>query len=275
MSFMRQKNVVIYLSVACLAMLPLWVRVHSSAQLKYLTWANICEVGLIWLCLFCTVCFTASLSKEKNFLQWLGYLLAALLTIFFLPDTLIYIKSLILPSFSLRSHIESAPLVVKILLLLAFLIVCIFLCFRRVYFGKWMEELFVILSPLGLILIINITWLQLHSDVIIFRNEHVVINNSKRVVWLIFDELDSDILNSNLKNMPNFSWLNAHSLNASYAVPPASQTLASIPSLLSGRRFSDIDYIESTLLNHSFERAQTIFNCECSILIIVTKRNSC
>lgn len=63
---------------------------------------------------------------------------------------------------------------------------------------------------------------------------------TRRVVWVIFDEMDERVALEEAAKapgiaMPNFEWLRTHALSAAQANSPTSDTLTSLPALLSGR----------------------------------------
>lgn len=57
----------------------------------------------------------------------------------------------------------------------------------------------------------------------------------KRIVWLLFDELDNRILREHLSELPNFQAVTRESIVALKAAPPGGSTLTAVPALLLGR----------------------------------------
>jgi hypothetical protein len=72
---------------------------------------------------------------------------------------------------------------------------------------------------------------------------------TKRVVWLIFDELDYGTLQAtkgNLLQLPELSRLESRSFNASNAISPTDETLTSLPSLLTGSPVQSAEHSSSS-----------------------------
>jgi hypothetical protein len=57
----------------------------------------------------------------------------------------------------------------------------------------------------------------------------------RRVVWLLFDELDNRILSQQLEELPHFKNLMQTSVVATKAIPPGGPTIRAVPALLTGR----------------------------------------
>jgi hypothetical protein len=57
----------------------------------------------------------------------------------------------------------------------------------------------------------------------------------RRVVWLLFDELDNRILPQRLAELPHFASLMQQSVVATKAIPPGGGTIQAVPALLTGR----------------------------------------
>jgi hypothetical protein len=68
--------------------------------------------------------------------------------------------------------------------------------------------------------------------------------NQPRVLWVIFDETDQRLAFEERPvgvDLPQFDRLRSESLYATNAVPPGPSTFFSMPSLIAGRRFSDVE----------------------------------
>ena len=101
----------------------------------------------------------------------------------------------------------------------------------------------------------------------------LVATRPRRVVWVIFDELDYDRLfgtdRSQSLEVPNFNWLAGASAFAENASSPASATIYSIPALLTGLSLTapgiDIDASSTLWIEHAgqaptpFTEQSTIF----------------
>src|SRR6185312_383605 len=104
-----------------------------------------------------------------------------------------------------------------------------------------------ILSPLGLIGLIQLSWLTVkYRD---FWHDQPAApllkstNDQPRVVWLIFDEMSEYQAFANRPpgfSMPNFDRLRAEAVSATNAFPPAGHTTQSMPALLTGKLIASV-----------------------------------
>lgn len=120
------------------------------------------------------------------------------------------------------------------------LAVALGLWFRR-WVIRWLYIGALALSPFVLIVLLNATYWGITGAVRAKKESAVIFNDptptKRRVIWLIFDELDQRVAFEARPSglaLPGLDRLKAASFYATAAYPPAGLTFLSIPSLLSG-----------------------------------------
>lgn len=97
--------------------------------------------------------------------------------------------------------------------------------------GRWMRTGLLLLSALPAVLVFQVL-LRLTTRQPL--PEHAAQVPARRVIWLIFDELDQPILEDRLKQLPAFQALAGQALVATKAHAPSNYTDLSLPSLWTG-----------------------------------------
>jgi len=131
---------------------------------------------------------------------------------------------------------------------LAITITFFFVYLIREKLSKWLHWL----SALGYAFIVLAIYRSVAFDFIfdvpapasVAVASQVAVPVARRVVWVIFDEMDYSLSlapdSGMVGRMPNFSALSAHAATASLAYAPGRDTLYSIPALLSGTALSGV-----------------------------------
>lgn len=111
----------------------------------------------------------------------------------------------------------------------------------------------IITSPLFPILAANGTWFYSRAGLSLADDPHASMLapvRPNRAIWIIFDELDERLAfdaRPERVRMPEFDRLRRESLFAGEALPPAPETLRSLPSLITGRTVVDARRTEDDL----------------------------
>lgn len=105
------------------------------------------------------------------------------------------------------------------------------------------EEVYLYTLPVLLWIVFQAAWHQFPSAQYQDRpnqaQRKAVSNTTPRVIWIIFDEMSQEAVFDKRPTgiqMPNFDRLRAQGLYATNVLPPAPNTLESLPSLLTGRK---------------------------------------
>lgn len=101
---------------------------------------------------------------------------------------------------------------------------------------RWMRKGLLLLSALPILLVFQII---LRLTIRPAATSQATQTNSRRVIWLVFDELDQPILASHLDTLPAFRALASQSLICIQAHAPANYTDLSLPSLWTGKSVFD------------------------------------
>jgi hypothetical protein len=166
-------------------------------------------------------------------------------------------------AFSMREEIGAGPLVwiywllaqmggvALFLLTVVIFLSCAFIAVRKFNsLVKAFETLVLILSPFvavtfvqaGVFAVKDVMRKRTTSVPVVTMKEEIVPNQlSRRVIWIIFDEMDhrlSFIDRPDYVHLPEFDRLRQEGLYALHAYPPSSNTMLSLPALLTGRLVS-------------------------------------
>jgi len=227
------------LSIATLILLSAWDCILLLPN-QYVTYKNILQIliGTIAITLFL---FT--LTRLGTYKNWIGYVSKTTFLAFsccWIPDILNSFYYLKLSYSSTLSHLTQwgLPLVVIKLMLLGLFVAALCMAVYVLFNEKWKQyimALLVIFSPLVLVFIFQFSFslYRFHKprrpDIPKFPDA------TRRVVWLIFDELDQKAMTDHLQELPNFKRLQESGFSAEAAHPPANITAVSVPSLWTGQ----------------------------------------
>jgi hypothetical protein len=216
-------------SFANFLILPAWQITLDTASVSP-SWWQLYEMifGLLFfsLIIFLNIKLIKISRKQKYYLIP-AFILFAVLTFFFF-GTLSYLKQSILNGASLIEPLTAFgihPIVGKLLLVGVF--ASLLFIFRKKLFIIF-AQLLDIASPLFLILTISFLW-TFHSS-IWTPSEKVQGAHGRQVVWLVFDELDSQFLRNASQELPNFNFLNNRGIVFTNAYPPSNATAFSLAS---------------------------------------------
>ena len=244
------KRLLIAFSLSNLCFMAMWIQVltlGSPGIVYYRTipsdWgllvALVLDVAIVTLFLY------ACLSALHHRLRWvriIGGVLVFALSLFALNE----IRHLI--AIEAYKHVPRSYVKHSEIVLLLFLAAALLLWGHRKVYQSWLRTLLIV-SPLGVVLFLNAFWLYRTPQ---FRRQTMgkaagmlsqTLGHPKRVVWVIFDELDEWLTFDGRPQriqMPEFDRLRQMSLSAPRALAPAGLTLLSIPSLISGRRVTSV-----------------------------------
>jgi hypothetical protein len=159
-----------------------------------------------------------------------------------------------------HAMVRGLPLGLKVSMWLGLLAaVWAVLCFHR-HLTRFIYRTLVLLFPVVPFMIAEASWsLARHQpDGSQYGQPGVVLNQAarpKRVVWVIFDEMDYRLAFEGNTSLPEFQRLAAHSLFATYAYPPGGRTMISIPALLAGRFVTAVRAVDRTGYLVRYEKA--------------------
>jgi len=167
--------------------------------------------------------------------------------IFFFFIFVLFVKSIVLLfgfksllSFFLVFDLDIHTKIQKILLLL-FLFIIFYITSHITKYYRF--NFFKFINIFSSILLVTIIVNSVGNKKFFFK-QHILDQNIKfietdkvpdrRVIFIIFDELDQNVLNENIKNLNNFSNLKKNSINFENAYAPGRDTMNSISALLIG-----------------------------------------
>jgi hypothetical protein len=168
---------------------------------------------------------------------------AGFVLVFLLALNSAYVQLNSLTGHWLRAHLGRAGLVIIIGLLLAALGGAL-VRYGLQKFARVVAIILLIMSPFGVLGFLQATWQAVKYDRLV---EHEQTNaplsatsaqTQRRVVWLIFDELDERVAFAARPpgvSLPEFDRLQQESFTATNAFPPGSHTMQSLPALLTGQ----------------------------------------
>lgn len=228
------------LSLAGLMVLSAGDRI-LALPVKYLRWAHAWQLLLGIFSCSLVLWLLKRAGRAKTRLGRTARALFLLLPLFWLPDALTSIEGVTTAYLWLMSALNrlgigmatSRTLVLALVLGgLAFLV---YLALRT-RAQRWMRKGLLLLSALPVLLVFQII---LRLTIRPATSSQATQINSRRVIWLVFDELDQPILAGHLETLPAFRALASHSLVATQAHAPANYTDLSLPSLWTGRPVFD------------------------------------
>lgn len=234
---------ILSLSLSTLILLSTWDRI-LSLPIKYLKWNHLFQISLITFIL--TLIFIVLLNQSHKRTA-IGRVCIVILVVFplaWLPDMLGALNGITtayLTFTSIVSHIGVSTMVARMFILgVLFFIAFIIMAqsIRKKTF-RWVEMSLLILSPLAVLLYFQLLNNYYLKPLISPVNSSNQVKGKKRVLWLVFDELDQIILKEQLTSLPSFQALQAHSLSATTAHAPGSHTDVSVPSLWTGEPIFD------------------------------------
>ena len=264
------KRALIAISLANLCFIPAWREILDPGSDFYCYHRKACPVGakltaltfdtLLLALVFFVAALIVSRARRPLLvkLAQLGFLF-----IFLIPLNLFRNQFTSLQGPALVARLGKAALVVVIL---ALLLAAVFALYRLGVrsLAKAVAAVVLILSPFVLVAYAQaITFLvKVHAaeatDSVgeLSAGAPVVREQSRRVVWLIFDEMDYRVAfqdrPATLK-LPEFDRIRGQALFAANSYPPASSTLMSIPALVTGRTVVDASYLSPNELAIKFE----------------------
>lgn len=237
---LRTHDLPLALSLAGLMVLSAGDRILSLPP-KYLRWGHAWQLILGIATLTLLLSILREISRRETFAGRSAKALFFLLPLVFLPDALTSINgvaTLYLGLISFLGRLGLGAFAGRTLVLVVLLTGLAALAYLvlRTKANHWLQRGLVLLSALPFILILQVC-LRLG-----FRSStplHPSQLPPRRVVWLVFDELDQPILAGSLDALPGFRALTKKSLVCSQAHAPGNYTDLSLPSLWTGEPVFD------------------------------------
>ena len=241
------ETLIIVLSLSNLLFFPAWRRLLYSSQHLYTTkysFAALDYLSLIGLVVVLAAAMFAFRWAEQRLFSTdlLSRYLFVILTAFAVFQVFLILA---------RTQFWIVTWVSKNLLLIGFgamVLGILFLVFARRKVIPLAKAIVLIFSPFVLITFGQSVWHAINIEERHHRDYDLVSTSDPapgekkidgKVIWIIFDELDYKVgfeKRSDLISMPEFDRLEKESLVLTNALPPSSDTLVSIPSLITGRR---------------------------------------
>jgi hypothetical protein len=133
----------------------------------------------------------------------------------------------------------------------ALLWLCIFGSLIAIWFGR--KYIYEVVKGIGtlfgilfIVLVMQFSFAKIPVDY--SSDNRDVTNTSQKIVILIFDELDADLLSAKLAQLPAFNHLEQSSTLVGRIYPPSNYTHISIPSMLIGKPLSGSELIGKSIL---------------------------
>lgn len=231
----RSEDALLCLSLAGLMVLSAGDRI-LALPLKYLRWAHAWQLLLGVLAWSLVLWLLQRAGRSRTAPGYAARALFLLLPLFWLPDALTSIEGVTTAYLGLMSALGrvgigmAASRTLVLALLLAGLGLLVYLALRT-RAGKWMRTGLLLLSALPVLLVVQVLFRLTVRPAAPPQSAPVP---SRRVIWLVFDELDQPILADHIETLPAFRSLASQSLVATQAHAPANYTDLSLPSLWTG-----------------------------------------
>ena len=83
-----------------------------------------------------------------------------------------------------------------------------------------------------------------YKDIIYYKESETIGSPDirKKIIWLIFDQYDYNIINKNIEKFPNFKLISEISDNYVRYSPNTVETIKTIPSIIMSKNFNDFKY---------------------------------
>lgn len=237
---LRMHDMPLALSLAGLMVLSAGDRILSLPA-KYLRWGHAWQLILGISVLTLLLSILREISRRKTFAGRSAKVMFFLLPLAFLPDALTSLNGvtpLYLGFISFLGRLGFSAFVGRTLVLVVVLTGLATLAYLvlRTKANHWLQKGLILFSALPFILILQVCIrLGFRSPAPLHRSQLP----PRRVVWLVFDELDQPILAASLDTLPGFRSLAKKSLVCSQAHAPGNYTDLSLPSLWTGEPVFD------------------------------------
>lgn len=229
------RDLLVSLSLAGLMLLSAADRI-LALPVKYLHWQHLLQlvIGIVGLTLALTGLRRAS--RRPGLPGWIAMALFIGLPLLWMPDTLTSVEGVTAAYLWVITRLGQLGLDLFPSRTLVFLLVLtglagFALLIIRTRARSWVEPTLIVLATLPVLLTLQV-FLRLgsHSTPSLDPTHQA----PRRVVWLVFDELDQGVLVSQLPTLPAFRALSEQGLVATRAQAPANYTDLSLPSLWTG-----------------------------------------
>lgn len=230
------------LGIATFLLLPAWGAMFSLRGTD-MPWIGLADLIGTSLAVTIYYCFATS---QKGKLQLIMVLPFVVLSILIGYDTILYIYE------SLKSELRHIGVLDHIKYNIhAIFWFCIFSLFIAILFGrkhmcKAAKGIGTLFGILFILLVLQFSFVKISFDD--KTKGHDVTNAAQKIVILILDELDLDLLNAKLDELPAFNHLEQSATLVGSVYPPSNYTHISIPSMLVGRPLSGSELMGTSIL---------------------------